>query len=375
MLRTGKNSQSALSYGYSANMTDTENQENMPKVYDESGFRGINPRYSIILFYQYTQIKDPEGFMNWHKKIGPDLGLTGRVHIATEGINATVEGPAENIQKYIALLREQNFADLKNTPIKISPGTGEAFPKLKAKVKPEIVALKLKETVGEDVDPTVTTGVHLKPEELKKWYENGEDFVVIDMRNDYEFRVGHFKDSINAGLKNFRDLPEMLPKILEKNPEIKGKKIVTVCTGGIRCEKASGYLMKTGLENVYQLDGGMHMYMDKFPGKGGDEFQGSLYTFDNRMTMDFAGEIGDGFPVAIDPNDRRDVIGECQVCLGKTERYGHCANDICHAHLLICEECAKNHIYVWCSKECKENGRIGPTPTKEIAIPGIIIAA
>jgi UPF0176 protein len=166
----------------------------------------------------------------------------------------------------------------------------------------------------------------------------------------------------------------MLPKILEKNPEIKGKKIITVCTGGIRCEKASAYLMKTGLENVYQLDGGMHMYMDKFPGRGGDEFLGSLYTFDNRMTMDFAGEVGDGFPVAMDPTNRREVIGECQVCLGKTERYGHCANDICHAHLLICENCEKNHVYVWCSADCKENGRIGLTASKEVEIAGIIIA-
>jgi UPF0176 protein len=307
------------------------------------------PSHLVALYYQYTQVKDPEGFMLWHKELGQKLGLTGRILIAKEGINATVEGVPDQVNAYIAEIRAQTYADLKDTPIKTSPGTGEAFPKLKVKVRKEIVALGLTEVESEDIDPNQLTGTHLKPEELKAWYENNEDFVVIDMRNDFEFRSGHFKNSLNPEMEYFRDLPKVLPKLIEKNPEITKKKVITVCTGGVRCEKASGYLLKKGFTDVYQLDGGMHMYMDKFPGKTGEEFEGTLYTFDNRITMDVSGDGTD--PRAA---ERREIIGECQVCKSKTERYDHCAYDMCHRHILVCDDCSKNHIYVWCTPECRE---------------------
>lgn len=326
------------------------------------------PRHTVALYYQYTHIADPEGFMHWHKEMGQKLGLTGRVLIAHEGINATVEGATDNVQAYISDIRTQSFADLKNTPIKTSPGNGEAFPKLKVKVRKEIVALGLAETEGEDVDPNQLTGIHLKPEELKAWYENNEDFVVIDMRNDFEFRSGHFKNSINPEMEYFRDLPKVLPKLVEKHPEITKKKVLTVCTGGVRCEKASGYLLKKGFKDVYQLDGGMHMYMDTFPGKTGEEFKGTLYTFDNRITMDVSGDGTD--PRA---KERREIIGECQVCKAKTERYDHCAYDMCHRHILVCDDCAKNHIYVWCTPECREVSlKTGPEAMKQVGIGAVI---
>lgn len=352
--------------------------------------------HTVILFYKYTPIKDPEGFVRWHKEVGPKLGLTGRVHIAKEGINSTLEGLNPNIDSYMKLIvggdagreeaarlgiKPQEFADLADMQIKTSVGIGDAFPKFKAKVKEEIVALKLTRADGieEDIDPNEITGVHLKPEELKKWYDDGEDFVIIDMRNDYEFKVGHFKNSINAGLKNFRDLPEILPQLIEKHPEIATKKILTVCTGGVRCEKASGFLKKKGFPEVYQLDGGMHKYMEAFPGNAAEgkpcEFRGALYTFDNRMTMDFV----DGNAASDDAlaegaaSAKREIIGRCQVCQVPTERYGHCANDSCHAHLLICKDCAQNHVYVWCSADCKDTGRVGVIHSADLGTEGVMI--
>ncbi len=340
--------------------------------------------YSVILFYKYAPVANPEAFVAWHKLVGPKLGLTGRVHIAKEGINATLEGKTENAEEYMRIIRgdeegmaaasrigvpPQDFADLRDVQIKTSLGIGDAFPKFKAKVKEEIVSLKLTRADGveEDVDPNQVTGVHLKPEELKAWYDNGDDFVIIDMRNDYEFKVGHFKNSINAGLKNFRDLPEILPKLVEQHPEIATKKILTVCTGGVRCEKASGFLKKKGFGEVYQLDGGMHKYMEAFPGNAQEgkpcEFRGALYTFDNRMTMDFVGE----------DISKREVIGRCQVCQVPTERYGHCANDACHLHLMICKGCAENHIYVWCSPECRDTGRVGVVHSADLGTAGAVI--
>ncbi len=348
-----------------------------PANRDEKSPSKPSKDHTVILFYKYVPINDPEGFVKWHKEIGPKLGLTGRVHIAKEGINATLEGLNPNIEEYMSIVRDpakQKFADLADVQIKTSIGIGDAFPKFKAKVREEIVALKLTRADGveEDVDPNEITGVHLMPAELKKWYDDGDEFVIIDMRNDYEFKVGHFKNSINAGLKNFRDLPEILPKLIEQHPEIATKKILTVCTGGVRCEKASGFLKKKGFPEVYQLDGGMHKYMEEFPGNDsegkGCEFRGALYTFDNRMTMDFVGD-----DASADGTAKREIIGRCQACENPTERYGHCANDVCHKHLLICKDCAMNHVYVWCCEDCKMSGRVGVIHSADLGTEGVLI--
>lgn len=320
--------------------------------------------YQILLYYKYTKIADPVGFMNWHKLTCTNLGLKGRVLLAGEGINGTLEGTKENTEEYIRLMHlqdggEGSFGDFSDVIFKKSAGTGEAFPKLKVKVREEVVALKMKNAplkkdgTGEvvtDIDPNRVTGVHLKPEELKAWYENGEDFLIVDMRNDYEFKVGHFEGSINPKMNNFRELPEVLPALEEvKKASKEGKKILTVCTGGIRCEKASGFLMENGFDNVYQLDGGMHTYMEKFPG---EDFNGALFVFDNRDTMAFT--------------DNRKIIGKCDLCQAATERFENCANDECHTKMLACDSCvgvagnAHDAVpLVFCSTDCKMKGRIG----------------
>ncbi len=291
----------------------------------------------ILLFYKYTKVEKPELLFAWHKGICEALGFKGRIIIAHEGINGTLEGTEENVQKYKTLLRSigkdpgtagmGKFGDIE---FKESVGTGSAFPKMKIKIRPEIVSLKLGE---DDVDPNKITGKHLPPQELKKWYQNSEDFVVVDMRNGYEFNVGHFKNSINPEMENFRDLP----KVLEKLQGIKDKKVLTVCTGGVRCEKASGYLMKKGFKDVYQLHGGMHKYMEQFPG---EDFLGTLYTFDNRVVMDFGGN--------------REVVGKCFKCGSQTERCENCANKLCNGRIICCDSCVLENGKPFCKKECEE---------------------
>lgn len=310
----------------------------------KSQFKPLDSNYTVILFYKYTPIKDLEGCLTWQKELGQKLNLTGRVRLASEGINTTLEGKNEDIHTYIEELKNTKYADFKDIAIKTSTGSGEAFAKLSVKIVKEIVVLGLE---AEDVDPRVTTGVHLQPEELKKWYENEDDFVVIDMRNDYEFRVGHFKNSINPPITNFRELADVLPDIIAENPDIQNKKVLTVCTGGVRCEKASGFLMNKGFKDVYQLDGGMHMYMEKYPGQ---DFKGGLFTFDNRVVMDFT----DGGTKA-----KREVIGVCDLCETQTERFDNCINDECHKHMIVCTECRAKNQYVWCSDKCRTEGRVG----------------
>jgi UPF0176 protein len=187
------------------------------------------------------------------------------------------------------------------------------------------------------VDPRQTTGKRLSPEELREWIKHKpESFHIIDMRNDYEFRVGHFEGSLHPGLKNFRDLPEKVNEIAH----LKDKTVVPVCTGGVRCEKASGFLIEQGFKDVYQLDGGIVSYMEKYPG---EDFKGSLYVFDGRTTMHFN-----------DPQTHT-PIGKCGLCGVANETYVNCSLDTCHEHFICCLDCQKEqggrH---FCSKRCQE---------------------
>ena len=283
--------------------------------------------HQIILFYRYVTIEDPQAFMERERAVCEVLGLTGRVIIATEGINATLEGTTENIARYTAhILADKRF---KKIDIKKTKGTGSSFPRLSIKVRPEIVTSGL----GKEVNPRRETGVHLPPSELKKWFDAEEDFEIIDMRNEYEYEVGHFKGAHASGMQSFKDLAQAAVRF----NAIKDKKIVTVCTGGVRCEKASAYLQTQGFKNVFQLEGGIHRYMEKYPGQ---DFLGTLYTFDNRVTMDFGGN--------------REVIGTCVHCKGKTEEFADCAIEVCGNHFLACRNCRDEKGEACCRKHATE---------------------
>lgn len=301
----------------------------------------MNPNFEIIIFYKYTPVTDVERFVVWQKKNCTELGLRGRILIAKEGINGTVEGTVEQITEYQRRMHTLNgsagtFGNFSDLWFKASPGTGTAFAKLKVKARSEIVATGL--LAEEEFDPNQITGTHIEPEELKKWIESGEEFEIIDMRNDYEHAVGHFAGSRESGMKNFRDLPQ----IVAQHETIKQKKILTVCTYGVRCEKASGYLKQKGFENVYQLNGGIGTYMKKYPGQ---DFLGSLYVFDDRITEQFT--------------DQYQKIGSCVSCASTSERFGNCAWNECHKQLIICADCALNKPAIYCGKECEIEHREG----------------
>lgn len=284
--------------------------------------------FTIILFYKYVSIDNPERLKSEQLKLATDLGLKGRVIVAKEGINATLEGTNENINKYLDVyLADSRFS---NTHIKKSRGTGNAFPKLSVKVRKEIVTLGLEN----DIDPNQITGKHLKPEELKQWYEEGKEFYIIDMRNDYEFKVGRFKDSVLMPVQNFRDIPKSLSFI----ENLKDKTVLPVCTGGVRCEKASGLLVREGFKDVYQLDGGIVTYMEKFPAQ---EFEGGLYVFDKRIVMDF------------DDPEKHKVVGRCDKCESASERYVNCKYPQCNRHFICCENCSEEDGKSFCSVECR----------------------
>ena len=255
--------------------------------------------------------------MQSQKLIQAKLGLKGRTIVSTEGINATMEGTTESIEAYL----EDLFSDprFEGTHIKRSIGNGLLFPKTSVKVRSELVALGLDKSC--DIDPNVLTGVHLKPEELHQWIKDGKEFFIVDMRNAYEHQVGYFEGSILPPMDNFRDLP----KFIESIAHLKDKTVLTVCTGGVRCEKASGYLLSQGFTDVYQLDGGIVSYMEKFPN---ENFLGKLYVFDNRIAMGFYTD---------DP--KHQIVGKCIFCDVPSERYTNCKVNDCNRKFIACGEC------------------------------------
>lgn len=183
----------------------------------------------VLLYYKYTDIEDPEDLKEKQKIICERLGITGRILIAEEGINGTVGGTFEALDQYMS--ETMCYPGLSDIEWKISEGNDQTFPKLRVVVRPEVVTLGLKER-GKDVS-LKHKAHYIEPDELLRLYESGEEFTIIDARNEYEGRIGKFKDAIVPDIDNFREFPEFVASI----EHLKNKPVVTYCTGGIRCEK------------------------------------------------------------------------------------------------------------------------------------------
>ncbi len=278
-------------------------------------------KYQVLLYYYYGHLADAAELVAKQKARCAELGLTGRILIAEEGMNGTLEGTVENTEVFVQeLLSDPRFAGIH---MKRSEGTGQAFPKLAVKLRGEIVTGSLKE---DDFNPAEFTAPYITAEELHTWIHSDKEFYIVDMRNEYEHLAGHFEGSHLPAFKNFRDLPEILPEI----EHLKDKVVVTVCTGGVRCEKASGFLLKEGFGEVYQLHGGIVTYMEQYPNQ---DFVGKLYVFDGRVTMGFNTD-----------SPEHKVIGRCRECGKPSENFVNDDADLVYRrHFICCEECAAKH--------------------------------
>ncbi len=290
----------------------------------------MNSKFQVLLYYKYISISNPEKVRDQQRLLCESLNLKGRIIVAKEGINGTVEGLIEDTEKYIQTMGKSRY--FKDISYKSSPGNGYAFPKLSVKARDEIVAARLP-----DINPNQISGKYLAAEDLHQWFEEGREFFVVDMRNDYEQESGYFANSILSGIHNFFDLPHVLPKL----NHLKGKTIVTVCTGGVRCEKASGFLIENGFEKVYQLKDGIQSYLEKYPNQ---HFKGALYVFDNRLTIRFGATDSD-----------QEIVGRCMHCKKSCESYTNCAYDFCHLHYICCQNCKDQELNLaFCKAECKD---------------------
>jgi UPF0176 protein len=284
----------------------------------------------VLLYYKYVSVPRPRDIMIQQRAICHELGLKGRILISQEGINGTLEGESEAVQRYCDFMGAHELFG--GISWKRSSGTGNAFPKLAVKVRREIVTGLLGEA---DINPNEVTGTYLSAEELHDWFAQGKRFRIVDMRNDYEQQAGRFEGSIMSGMENFKDLKS----VAESLGQLKDEDVVTVCTGGVRCEKASGYLIKQGFKRVYQLKDGIVTYMEKYPNQ---HFKGKLYVFDGRVLMGFGTD-----------SPEHEVIGRCALCGAKSENYVNCDYDDCHRHFICCAGCLVNG-RAFCKAECRQ---------------------
>lgn len=286
----------------------------------------------VILYYKFIPVADPAMTMRWQRELCTRLGLKGRIIISPHGINGTLGGPLKGLRQYKSEMNKSVV--FKGITYKWSEGSGEDFPRLSIKVRPELVAFGRPDEIVVDEKGVRGGGQHLKPAQLHELIEQRGDVVFFDGRNAYEAEIGKFKDAIVPSTKTTHDFITELES--DKYDDIKDKPVVTYCTGGIRCEVLSTLMKNRGFTEVYQIDGGIVKYGEKYKDEG--LWEGALHIFDNRMVHRFS--------------DKSKDIGECVHCQGKTSNYENCSNVACNRLVLICENCLANQNPVCENSEC-----------------------
>ena len=287
------------------------NQELEQKLYEEDF-----PR-TTISFYQYFPIQDPQAFRDELYRALNAMKVFGRIYVATEGINAQISVPSHYFDVFRDFL--YSYKPLNGIRLNIAVNdNGKSFWVLKIKVRDKIVADGIE-------DPNFSMenkGKYVNAQQMNQLLAS-PDTVVIDMRNHYEFEVGHFENAIEIPSDTFR---EQLPMAADMMKDKKDKNIIMYCTGGIRCEKASAYMLHQGFKNVFHLEGGIIYYANKIKEAGLEsKFKGKNFVFDDRLGESIT----------------EDVIAKCHQCGKPADTHTNCKNDACHLLFIQCEECAK----------------------------------
>lgn len=284
-------------------------------------------KYKVISFYKYVTVKEPENMANDCLSWCTKNGVLGKIYFAKEGINGSVFGDDLITSKFKNYLTGYNI--FKDIWFKETPTDNIAFKKMHVRIKEEIVNSGLRNTKLENTAPKLT------PEQLLKFYEEGKDFLIVDARNWYESKIGKFKNAITPQITHFREWP----KVVESLEAYKEKVIVTYCTGGIRCEKASAYMREKGFKNVFQIDGGILNFVQQFPDT---YWEGGMFVFDDRKVFE--------------PNSKEELkhIAACHFCGKPTSYYINCHNLNCDKIIVCCHDCKIENEYC-CSEECRKS--------------------
>jgi UPF0176 protein len=304
-------------------MFNKKSQIELKKDLDKESFKRIT-----CSFYRYVNIMNAEEFRNRLYQKFSHLNILGRIYVANEGINAQISIPEHNWTIFKDYVNSEDL--LKEVKLKKAVKEGSSFIKLKILVKNEIVAYGLHKD-SYDMD---YVGRHLSAKEFNESIKK-EDSIIVDMRNYYESEVGRFD---NAIIPDIHRSQELLPAVADLISDSKGKKVHLYCTGGIRCEKASAYLIKRGFKDVYQLDGGIIQYAHDIKKENiPSSFIGKNFVFDDRLGE----KITD------------DIIGKCHQCQESCDQHINCNNDACNILFIQCEDCAIKYDRC-CSVNCRD---------------------
>ncbi|WP_019146742.1 oxygen-dependent tRNA uridine(34) hydroxylase TrhO [Timonella senegalensis] len=274
----------------------------------------------IILFYAFAPVADPVAVKLWQRSLGEQWDLKGRVIVSPHGINATLGGTVENLKRYVKATKQ--YPGFGKMDVKWSEGTGDDFPRLSVKDRPELVAFGTPDEVKVDSKGVIGGGTHLSPEEVNKLVEeHGDDVVFFDGRNAFEAAIGRFDGAIIPDVQTTHGFIADIES--GKYDSIKGKKIISYCTGGVRCEILSVLMKNRGFEDVYQIEGGIVRYGEKFGTKG--LWKGPLHVFDKRMLINF--------------DEDSQTLGSCSECGQSTDRFLNCADPGCKVLRLYCTDC------------------------------------
>ncbi len=281
-----------------------------------------------ISFYKYFEIENPPEFRNDLYRAWSELGCFGRIYVAREGINAQMSVPEHNLVQFLNQLYA--IHELGQLPIKYAiEDDGKSFYKLTIKVRPKIVADGLEHGTYD----LSRVGKHLSALEFHEALDE-PNTIVVDMRNHYESEIGHFKNAFCPNVDTFREEVQM---VVDKFRDDKDKKFLLYCTGGVRCEKASAFMINEGFENVSQLYGGIIEYAQQIKQLGVEsKFYGKNFVFDERL-----GESVDG-----------QIISHCHQCGKPADTHTNCANNDCHLLFIQCAECAQK-FNGCCGEECQ----------------------
>lgn len=277
--------------------------------------------HKLLLFYRFTPIADPAAIRLWQRELCQRLGLRGRIIVSRHGINANLGGEVSAIKHYVRITRE--YPPFTAIDFTWSEGSGAEFPRLSVKVRDELVTFGADDELAVDTTGVVGGGQHLDPSQLHQLVgERGDEVVFFDGRNSFEAAIGRFKNAVVPSAATTKDLVAELES--GKYDELKGRPVVTYCTGGIRCEVLSTLMINRGFSEVYQLEGGVLAYGEAFGDRG--LWEGALYVFDDRVSISFSDDAA--------------TISACEVCGTATSDYRDCVAEQCKGRALLCPVCA-----------------------------------
>ncbi len=296
---------------------------------------------TTISFYCYFKIEDPQDFRNTLYRQMAELGVLGRIYVAHEGINAQISLPVSNFEKLRNIL--YSIEELNGLRLNVAvDDDGKSFYVLDIKVRNKIVA----DGIHDPSFDMANKGKYVTAEQFNE-LTSDPGTVVIDMRNHYEFEVGHFENAIEIPSDTFR---EQLPMAVDMMKEDRDRNIIMYCTGGIRCEKASAFMLHKGFKNVFHLEGGIINYTNQVKEKGlTNKFHGKNFVFDQRLGERITDEI----------------IAHCHQCGNPADTHVNCVNDACHLLFIQCDECREQYENC-CSRECQDFIHLPKEQQKEL---------